>query len=185
MGFIEAHPAIDLRLHHAYTPPDYRREQVDLGVNWGTGDWPGVTAEKVLDGGLTPVCAPRLAARLRDENRTDAVLSLPLFYEFCEDDWRAWLRGCGGEGARVDGASMTRIDDSHALRRVALEGHGLALFFRELAAEDLAIGRLVQPFDHVVDTGSHYFLTCPEGRELSAAAKAFRRWLFAERRADG
>src|SRR5882724_12703526 len=45
MDFYRRHPGIDLRLHHAYQPADHRREGIDLGVNWGAGNWPGVTKE--------------------------------------------------------------------------------------------------------------------------------------------
>ena len=102
----------------------------------------------------------------------------PLFYEFRGEDWIDWFRAAG---VALSAPPMaTRIDDSNALRRIALEGHGIALFFRRLAAEDLAIGRLVQPFEVAVDTGFHYFLTYPADRELSTGGKDFRRWLLSE-----
>lgn len=178
MNFIAANPKIDLRLHHAYAPPDYRRDQIDLGINWGGGDWPGVTAERFLDGSLIPVCAPSFVARCGGLNVPSDLIGKPLFYEFRAADWRLWFAAAGV----TPPASLpaTHLDDSNALRRVALDGHGVALFFRTLVEEDLAIGRLVQPFAIAADTGDHYFVNYPSDRDLSSGAKTFRRWLFAE-----
>src|SRR3954451_2952552 len=53
MDFYRRHPGIELRLHHSYQPADHRREGIDLGINWGSGNWPGVKKELVLDGALT------------------------------------------------------------------------------------------------------------------------------------
>jgi DNA-binding transcriptional LysR family regulator len=178
MHFIEANPAIDLRLHHSYEPPDYRRDQIDLGINWGDGRWSGVKAEQVFDGSLTPVCSPEFLRRRKLGNEPGDLLGQPLFYEFHQKDWADWFRAAGVE---LSGCPVaTRINDSNALRRIALEGHGVALFFRSLMQDDLIIGRLVQPFDRVVDTGCHYFLNYPSDRELSAGGKRFRRWLLSE-----
>lgn len=178
MRFIEANPEIDLRLHHSYQPPDYRRDQIDLGINWGHGNWPGVEAEKVLDGSLTPICSPEF---LKDDAKTlkpDSLIQQPLFYEFRQKDWTDWFKAAGITLSEAPAA--TRINDSNALRRIALEGHGITLFFRSLAEDDLKIGRVIQPFDVNIDTGDHYFLNFPSDRELSAGGKRFRRWLRSE-----
>ena len=178
MNFVEANPTIDVRLHHSYEPPDYRRDQIDLGINWGDGKWSGVKAERIFDGSLTPVCSPEFfKCHLTGASPTD-LLGKPLFYEFRQRDWLDWFQAAG-QPLTVR-PTATRIDDSNALRRVALDGHGVALFFRSLAEDDLAIGRLVQPFDQVVDTGHHYFLNYPSDRELPAGGKRFRRWLRSE-----
>ena len=178
MSFVEANPKIDLRLHHSYDPPDYRRDQIDLGINWGDGRWDGVKTERVLDGSLTPVCSRAFfELHLTDAKPADLIRQ-PLFYEFRQKDWIEWFHAAGL--APTAQPSATRIDDSNALRRIALDGHGVALFFRSLVEEDLSIGGLVQPFDQVVDTGHHYFLNYPSDRELPAGAKHFRRWLLTE-----
>lgn len=178
MRFVEGNPAVALRLQHSYEPPDYRRDQIELGVNWGDGRWPGVTAEKVLDGSLTPVCSPGFLRRFKTNPRPADLADESLFFEFRQRDWEDWFQAAGV--TLPEAPKATRIDDSNALRRVALEGHGVALFFRSLAEDDLSVGRLVQPFDVLVDTGFHYFLNYPSDRELSAGGKRFRRWLLSE-----
>lgn len=177
--FIALNPHIEIRLHHAYQPPDYRRDQIDLGVNWSDGTAPGIESETFIDGSLTAVCSPTLATALDPGAGPAGLLAQPLFCEFDTADWTAWFHAAGVDAP--DPGAVTRLDDSHALRRVALEGHGIALFFRSFLDDDLRGGRLVQPFDVTVDTGFHYFVTYPSRHGLSAAAKRFRRWLFEAR----
>ncbi len=179
MGFIGANPDIDLRLHHSYAPPDYARERVDLGINWGNGQWPGVEAVKVMDGGLTVVAAPGRVDPALLRNGPGALMSERLFYEFARGDWTRWFEEAGVAGS--EGCAATRIDDTHALRRIALNGDGFALLCHDLVAEDLECGRLVRPFPVTVDTGAHYFLNFPVRADLSGAAKRFRTWLLKER----
>ena len=59
-------------------------------------------------------------------------------------------------------------------------GHGVALFFHGLVQEELAAGRLLQPFGTTINRGFDYRLTWDESRELPAKANAFRRWLGEE-----
>ena len=79
---------------------------------------------------------------------------------------------------------ILRLDDSHALRRAAVEGQGIALFFTGFLQEDLATGRLVQPFPVSVDTGSSYWLNYPNDVELPYGARLFRNWLLREIKSD-
>lgn len=178
MAFYQRHPGIDLRLHHSYHPADHRREGIDLGINWGSGNWPGVQKEIVLEGALTPVVSPDLLARIGPLDTPRQLLDLTLFFEFDIADWALWFARAGV--ALPKDARSFRLNDSHALRRAALDGHGAALFFCGLVEDDLRSGRLVQPFRLAVNTGFDYYLNYADGDELSAKAKAFRRWLLSE-----
>ncbi len=45
--------------------------------------------------------------------------------------------------------------------------------------DELASGRLVQPFPQICFSGSHYWLVYPEARRRSAKIRAFRDWILA------
>ncbi len=174
VSFFKRHPDIDLRLHHSYSPMDFRREGIDIGINWGSGSWSGANTELVLAGDLTPVLSPQLAARLKPLRHPQQLLKLPLLYEFSLDDWKAWF---GKSAIALAGADSMRLNDSHALRRMALDGHGVALLFAELLGEDLELGRLVRPFDIAVNTGANYYLNYPADSDLPSKSKKFRAWI--------
>ncbi len=179
-GFVSENPQVEIRLHHAYQPPDFRRDQFELGVNWGPGKWPNVSSEKFIDGSLVAVCSPSFLKRLGPNLVVEELINQPLFCEFARSDWNTWFEIAGVEPGKE--INVTLLDDSHALRRVAFEGHGVALFFKSMIQEELLNSRLVQLFDISIDTGSHYYLNYPCDRELSAVAKRFRRWLLDEQK---
>src|SRR5688572_595817 len=56
--FNEKHPDIDLRLHTSASLVDFLRSEVQIAIRFGTGQWPQLHAEKLLDEWLVPVCSP-------------------------------------------------------------------------------------------------------------------------------
>ena len=67
--------------------------------------------------------------------------------------------------------------EGNLVLQAVLRGHGVALVDRFLAAEDIAAGRLVQPFDLSIRHGA-YWLVARSFKRLSPEAKAFRTWLL-------
>src|SRR5215471_341291 len=55
--FAELHPNIDLRLSAAMHHVDFAREDVDIAVRHGDGDWAGMRAERLAAEQLFPVCS--------------------------------------------------------------------------------------------------------------------------------
>lgn len=178
-SFFRRHPRINLRLHHSYHPPDYRREAFDLGINWGHGHWPGIVAERVLTGDFVPLLSPGLIGGERTLEPT-ALLRLTLLYEFRLDHWRLWFKRLGLSMPAQ--ARSLRIDDSHALRQAAIEGQGVALFFWGLSRHDVATGKLRQPFAERLDHGEDYYLNYPRHAARKAKVALFRRWIAVEAR---
>ena len=58
--------------------------------------------------------------------------------------------------------------------------HLLAWSMPVLAAEDIAAGRLVVPFEHTVHLESAYYLVCHESASTRPAVALFRDWLLEE-----
>ena len=54
----------------------------------------------------------------------------------------------------------------------------MALALRPLIDDDLASGRLVQPFQAELKPNSAYYLVCPEVIAERPAVQAFRNWLL-------
>jgi DNA-binding transcriptional LysR family regulator len=177
--FIRRYPTIDVRLHHAYERPDFLRDEVDLGINWGDGNWRGVVTERFLDGAMTPLCTPRAAAMLGAGAEARSLMDFPLYCEFQISDWIAWFAAAGHVVSSGE-LQATQIDDTHALIRAAIETDGVALMIRSVAGDLLDSGQLVQPFAQVADVGRHYFLGRSRYRRESTEARRFRHWLAAE-----
>ena len=98
-------------------------------------------------------------------------------------DWRTWLLAAGVEG--VDAERGITVTDSSMLLRAAIAGQGVALARSVLAADEIASGRLVRPFDVDVPTEYAYYLAYPEKSADQPNVVAFREWILEEARAGG
>ena len=75
--FAETHRAIDLRLLATDNHVDFAREDVDLAVRHGDGNWPGLDVARLSFERLFPVCSPKLIEGRAVDTPSD-LLKLPL-----------------------------------------------------------------------------------------------------------
>jgi len=170
--FEAAHPDIDLRLQTHNNRIDLAGEGLDLAIRFGDGDWQGQVCTRVLDAAFAPLGAPALARRLR----IPADLAhVPLLRSYRGDEWLRWLQAAGGPGVEARGPVF---DSSLALAAAAASGAGMALLPLRMFEQDLAEGRLLQPFATSVELGS-YWLARLRSRPERAPARRFREWLQA------
>ncbi|MGH7187198.1 MAG: LysR family transcriptional regulator, partial [Pseudomonadota bacterium] len=57
-GFQMAHPDIAVRLESAGRLVDFAREDFDLGIRGGAGNWPGLKTHLLMPIEFTPLCSP-------------------------------------------------------------------------------------------------------------------------------
>jgi LysR family glycine cleavage system transcriptional activator len=171
--FLAAHPDIDLDVRAHLALADFQRDDTDVAIRYGFGDWPGLMSEHLLDEISFPVCSPRLAnGRLPAVPRDLARYTLLR----CEDEyWKPWF-----EAASLDWPEPARgpmFNDSSHMLQAAAEGQGIALGRSSLLANDLHNGTLVRLFDAVVPASRKYFLVYPPRLANTAKIAAFRQWV--------
>lgn len=181
-AFQDAHPAIEVRLTTSAHLVDFRREDVDLGIRYGRGAWPGLRADWLLAERLFPVCHPSLLAGpvpLRDP--ADLANHTLLHTTVSREDWQLWLTAAGlpVEIARRRGLVF---DQWFMSIQAAMEGLGVALGRTHLVEADIAAGRLTVPFDTVLPQDAGYYIVTPEGRPDSPKIALFRDWILAAAR---
>lgn len=172
--FRAKHPNIDVWLATFEAQTGALGADVDIAIRYGREDWPGLTSIKILSEELFPVCAPAVAAQLKDP--TDLARAT-LLHDELREDWAMWLRTAGV--ATVDATRGPGFDDSGLLIQAAIEGLGVALGRSVLVKGDLDAGRLVRPFATTLAGGSAYYLVYPPELENAPKIKAFREWLLA------
>ena len=64
-SFQAAWPDTDVRLDTSLKPVDFVAQRIDIGVRYGTGHWPGLKAEKLMEEEVYPVCSPAFAGAHR------------------------------------------------------------------------------------------------------------------------
>ncbi|CDX16434.1 LysR substrate-binding domain-containing protein [Mesorhizobium sp.] len=178
-SFQIAHPALAVRLDTSSRLTDFAREDVDLAIRSGGGKWPGLEAHKLLDADFTPMLSPKLAASIGGVKEPADLLRLPIL-DPGDVWWSQWFEAAGVTGhdlAKRPGSSMgAQAYEANA----AMAGHGVAILTRALFKNELADGRLIQPFDLVGDDGHAYWLVYPTARRNVPKIRAFRDWILAE-----
>src|SRR5438876_12022549 len=97
--FAEAHPEIDLRVSATMHHVDFAREDVDLAVRHGDGNWPGLDVVRLSSEQLFAVCSPKLLASRNRLTKPADVLRFPLIHLDDRKDWAKWLEAAGVDGA--------------------------------------------------------------------------------------
>ncbi|MHB1122594.1 MAG: transcriptional regulator GcvA [Ramlibacter sp.] len=179
--FYAENRAVELILSTGVEPVDFSREKLDFAIRLGRGDWPDVTAEKLIPNVLAPVCSPALLQRgplAKPADLKQHVL-LQSIYPERRDDWSEWLRDQGVDVA--EDFSFLYFESSALSYQAAIEGQGFAMAQLALVEEELNTGRLVCPFSSYLDKGDFtYYLVYPENRRLTPQMQRFRDWLRAE-----
>ena len=156
---------------------DFRREQFDAAVVFGSAPDESVHARHLFDEQLTPVCSPSLLrASPALEHCADLARHMLLHPTLDGRDWTRWLKAAGttldnlGKGQHFDTMDLAMTVASH--------GAGVAMGDRALIGADLDAGRLVAPFDLSVRTGAAYYLVYPDGKECPTALRELMDWLL-------
>ena len=184
--FESAHPQVDVWLSADMDLVDFASGDVDLGVRYGAGAYPGLDTQRLMQETVIPVVSPELHAAhplnapadlaghvLLHDGSPDADESCP--------DWQMWLAARGVKG--VDGARGPRFNQSSLVIEAALAGRGVALAKRALAQDDLDAGRLVAPLAIATSVDFAYYIVHPRAKARLPQVKAFVAWILAEGRA--
>ena len=169
--FRAMHPSIDLRLLTNNNKVDLVAEGLDYAIRFGDGAWQGMEADPILAAPLSPLCAPLMAASLREPAD---LLRVPLLRSYRPQDWPAWFKAAGVEVSTIRGPLF---DSSLIMTQAAMRGAGVALVPYALFRREIEGGQLVQPFAVEVDT-DRYWLARLKSRPPSHAMRMFRMWLL-------
>jgi LysR family transcriptional regulator, glycine cleavage system transcriptional activator len=175
--FAETHPDIDLRVSAATHHVDFAREDVDLAVRDGDGNWAGLDAERLCAERLFPVCSPKLVSGRNRITTASDFLKFPLLRL---DDWKNWTRWFEAAGVADAVGHGPVLNRASMLIDAAVDGQGVALARTALAAWDLINGRLVRPIDVSLRMSKTYWIVCPKATSSVPKIATFRDWLLAE-----
>ena len=176
--FCSRYPDVDLRLHHSVGLADFETGEVDIGVRYGAGDWPGLVSEFLVGVDVVPVCSPALLEGAHPLRSPEDLKHHSLLHEEDYEDWVQWLIIAGAEG--VEARRGTVMDEPAILLQAAIDGLGVALGDVGMIEADLAAGRLVKPFDLTLEFDHAYYVVYPQSALEDPKVKAFRDFLLEE-----
>lgn len=182
--FREQYPGLDVLLHAAEELVDLEHSRVDLGIRYGSGNYPGLISERLFVDEIFPVYSPGMLRGGPPLNKPADLRGQPLIHTDWTPErgrwpgWAEWVRAAGVSG--VDVTKGLRFSDGALVIQAAVRGQGVALGSKALTLEHLAAGRLVRPFKLSLVTDFAYYVACARSRVDEPGIVAFRRWLLAE-----
>jgi LysR family transcriptional regulator, glycine cleavage system transcriptional activator len=180
--FAEAHAEIDLRISATLHHVDFAREEVDLAVRHGDGNWPGLDTVRLSSEQLFAVCSPKLLSGRHRLSKPADILKFPLIHMDSRTDWNNWLQEAGLDEAGVTHGPV--LNRASMVIDAAINGQGVALARTTLAAWDLINGRLVRPFPLSLPLSKTYWIICPKATASLPKIVTFREWLLMEASRD-
>lgn len=184
--FRDLHPDICIRIEATERVADFSRDQVDIAIRYGNGNYPGLRVDSLLAEEVYPVCSPSLVEGehpLREPK--DLQYHLLLNRDWDPNyptwpDWEMWLKAAGLGDLPVNYGPQVGGSSDSLLIEEAIAGRGVALASSILVADDLAAGRLIRPFDVSFPIQFGYWLVCPETTADNPKTRTFREWLLSE-----
>lgn len=179
-------PGIELRFDITYDVRDFERDDVDIGIRFGTGKYPGLCAHRLFDNIIIPVCSPALLASGPPLNEPRDLFRHTLAHiEWSRQgvtwpNWSMWMQAAGVDD--FDDSRTLVFGSSTDATQAALDGNAVALADFAMVANDLSQGRLVRPFELGIKVAPEfaYFLVYPQTVKDDARIVAFREWLLEE-----
>ena len=182
-SFQEKHPEIDVRIDVSCQLVDIIKEDIDIGIRFGNGEYPDLESDYLLPVEIVPVCSPALLKTRPLSEPSDLVNHTLIhgdnyFLNATMPDWEMWLSTLGVSG--VDASHGPRYSPSDMAIQAAIEGQGVALSSTVAVRNDLESGRLIQPFKETIPLEFAYYCVCSATRAERPYIRAFREWIKAE-----
>ena len=182
--FLEQYPEIDARISANLGRSNFGADGVDVAIRFGGGEYSGFHVEPLVEDSLLPLCSPALLARgpalktPRDLRRHVLIHDDSLSFRENHPGWAEWLKAAGVRG--VDASRGLRFNHADHGIDAAIEGAGVVLARKVMAAGDLRLGRLVAPFALEIPVGLAFYLVTPRGAETRPKTAKFRDWIERE-----
>jgi LysR family glycine cleavage system transcriptional activator len=177
-AFQDANPGIEVRITTSSHLVDFRREDVDMAVRYGLGNWPGLRAQWLMAEDIFPVCSPALLTGDKPLRQPEDLARHTLLHTTASrEDWQLWLTAAGLPVSIAARRGLS-FDQSFMAVQAAVDGLGVALGRTRFVEADIAAGRLVVPFDVVLPADAGFYIVAPEETAGSPRIALFRDWLI-------
>jgi LysR family glycine cleavage system transcriptional activator len=185
--FDAAHPEIDVRISASLDLVDLGRDGFDAAIRLGRGAYPGLEVHELFPESVVPMCRPdRIEGPHPLRSPADLAHQVLLHddsldFDRSAPDWPMWLRAAGVPD--VDASRGPHFSHPDHAMQAAMDGAGVVLGWRTLAASDLDAGRLAIAFDLSLPLELGFFFVSARVASKRPKLVAFREWLLSESQA--
>src|SRR2546423_12864992 len=134
----------------------FSRNVFDCAYRFAVQPEPDLHATRLFSDVLTPLCGKRYKDKLKTLEDLKRVPFIDMTYD---PEWAIWLRAVGMGDFKPK--RVLTFDSTMIAVEAAMEGAGVAVGPPQLFREDLASGRLFQPFPQIVASGTAAWFVSP------------------------
>ena len=169
-------PDVAVRLHTSNSLVDFARDDVDVAIRGGRGEWPGLCAHFLMRMPLKVFASPDF---LKEHPSIRTLGGVMRHARISPDDswWQVWRDQVGGEPS-PEAPLGIRLDTQIAEGQAAMAGLGIALLNPMLWVPEIASGRLVAVLEDIAYDPSDFYLVYPEHHRHARKIRLFRDWLI-------
>ncbi|RKF31535.1 transcriptional regulator GcvA [Paraburkholderia fungorum] len=172
------HADVDVRVETSNEPVESLKEIYDVIIRGGPDTFYGYLMRPFLSEERLPVCSPALLQRLPLRMPNDLQQHTLLHTTSLPRLWPDWLARAQIPALRP--AAALTFDHFYLTLQAAIDGIGIAMGPTALVSDDLAAGRLVEPFASPRLPSRSYCSYVPDGRSADDVIVLFRSWLERE-----
>ncbi len=178
--FERRHAGTALHLNSSTAMVDFAvSPNIDIGIRFGKGRWPNVSADMLVDDIIFPVCRADVAQRLKQPS--DLLREQLLTESPSWDLWADWFAAAGI--AHSPPRPVRLSDDFYVQLQATMLGRGITLARGLLVADELRESRVVCPFPIAAASRLQYYVVCHPDRHGETGITALRGWLLDAARA--
>jgi LysR family transcriptional regulator, glycine cleavage system transcriptional activator len=178
--FRKKYPKISIHLTTTTSFRELLQHDYDIEIRYGSGDWKNMSADRISEEEVFPICSPRLlksgsGLRTPDDLRFHTIIRTES--DVLRDYWQLWFETARSKP--VEFANEITCNSLSTTIQAAADSLGVALARSTVTKDDLAAGRLVEPFGIrlACPAEGYYVVVSPEFAELQKV-KAFRNWIL-------
>lgn len=175
--FQQANPEIAVMLDTSNRIVDLTKEDIDIGIRVGSGEWPGLTSHFLFHADFTPMLSPRLAESVGGIREPADLYKVPLIGH-TDPWWEIWFKAAGSEYSPDRSRPALVLGAQFYEALAAIAGQGVAILTTNLYDSHLADGRLMRPFKTEGSDKHNYWLVYPTSRRNLRKIKLFRDWML-------
>jgi LysR family glycine cleavage system transcriptional activator len=169
-------PNIAVRLTRNMEPGECDRIPTDVAIHIGATPWEGLVCHPLVRLEYTPMLHPKLAESIGGIHEPADLLKLPWVSD-AKDTGTDWFDEIGLDARHIRHVNLHTYGALDLQANAAMAGHGVAMLTPFFFRDELASGRLFQPFDLSIGNGQSYWLVYPQARRNAPKVKAFQAWL--------
>ncbi|MBK8837268.1 MAG: LysR family transcriptional regulator [Hyphomonadaceae bacterium] len=139
--FRQAYPDIEIEFITSVRLVDLTREEADLGVRYGLGEYEGLVSSRLVKGMLMPVCAPSVL-KSNGGDLASLLATTRRIQTAGYNEWRDWSAIANIDIAATQPAYV--IEDFLVAIKALTIGQGIGLLPHLLVQDQLASGELIQ-----------------------------------------